>query len=140
MIDRLKRMGLPILGLGIGGILIALFAWSLSSRSWAQSGQQPTLLDLEIRIAALEKENQQDYKALRDLYQRLQNLESRTNDRYTELGRRIQALSEENRLLRNQLEEYQENVRDRTRTMGGYPMIRSIQKDKSGNVIVDYAK
>ncbi len=140
MIDRWKRMGLPILGWGIGGVLIALFAWSLSSRSWAQPQQEPTLLDLQMRISALEKENQQDYKALRDLYQRLQNLESRTNDQYAELGRRIQSLSEENRLLRNQLEEYQENVRDRTRTMGGYPMVRSIQKDRSGNVIVDYAK
>lgn len=140
MINRLKRLGLPILGLGIAGILIAFFGWNLCSRSWAQSGPQPTLLDLQMRIAALEKENQQDYKALRDLYQRLQNLESRTNDRFAELGRRIQALSEENRLLRNQLEEYQENVRDRARTMGGYPMIRSIQKDRQGNVIVDYAK
>jgi chromosome segregation ATPase len=140
MIDRLKSIGPAVAGLGIGAILIALFAWSLSSRSWAQPQQEPTLLDLRARISALEKENQQDYKALRDLYQRLQNLESRMNDQYAELGRRIQALSEENRLLRSQLEEYQENVRDRTRTMGGYPMVRSIQKDKSGNVIVDYAK
>jgi len=122
------------------GVVMALIAWSLSERPWAQAKaqSQPTVFDLERRIATLEKENQEDYRAIRDLYQRIQNLEQQMNRAKSDFDQRIQSLSQEDNRLREQMTQSQETLIERRRKNVGYPMVRSIRQDRSGNMIIDY--
>ena len=120
------------------GILAAVAAWNFVDRPLAQ---QPSLLvQLQNRVQKLEQENQQDYRALQDLYQRNQLFERKLEETRTNLRNRFTSLTNENANLRRQLVEITQQLQDRNRRTTGYPRIHSTRTDRNGNVILDFVR
>lgn len=111
----------------------------LEDRVYAVTDSQPAN-DVQERLAKLDKENQEDHRAIWDLYQRVQQLEQQVARDRAELMQRIGTLSDTNASLRQQLKEAQEPEKDRAGISSGYPSIRRVVIDNDGRRYIEYER
>ncbi|HEQ60792.1 MAG TPA: hypothetical protein ENN74_04195 [Firmicutes bacterium] len=109
----------------------------LEDRVYAVTDSQPAS-NVEERLAKLDKENQEDHRAIWDLYQRVQQLEQQMARERAELMQRLSTLSDTNTSLRQQLKETREPEKSRPGISSGYPSIRRVVIDGDGRRYIEY--
>lgn len=105
----------------------------------AQGQADQTLLNLYRRVEKLEQENNEDYRAIKDLFNRVGALEREIAQIKGQTREQINQLKSENQALRRRVEE-EAREKGEGRTYSGYPRLRAIERDQQGNMILDFAK
>lgn len=116
----------------------------------SEAQQEGAALDaFQRRITQLEKQNQQYYTAIQDLYQKVEQLNNRVTTVQQGLSSQIQQISTQTNAFRqqmgNRIQSQQQSIQqmkneddDKRGGISGYPYIKSIRQTRDGRMIYDY--